>query len=57
MFKLAVTQLLPLIQEKKAIIYLNFAKDINSLTIALQQAGVESCSYKGQNMSGHGELV
>ena len=53
MLKTAVTQLLPLIQDKKAIIYLDFAKDIDCLAIALRQAGVESCSYKGQNMSGH----
>ena len=51
--KAAVGQLLPLIEDKKAIIYLDFAKDIDSLAIALQQTGVESCSYKGQNMSGH----
>ena len=51
--KVAVTQLVPLIQDKKAIIYLDFAKDIDGLAIALRQVGVESCSYKGQNMSGH----
>lgn len=42
-----------LISGKKAIIYLDFAKDIDPLAIALRQAGVQSCSYKGQRMSGH----
>ena len=42
-----------MLKDKKAIIYLDFAKDIDSLAIALRQAGVESCSYKGKNMSGH----
>ena len=42
-----------LICAKKAIIYLDFAKDIDPLAIALRQAGVQSCTYKGQRMSGH----
>ena len=46
-------QLLTLIRDKKAIIYLDFAKDIDPLAIALRQAGIQSCSYKGQRMSGH----
>lgn len=51
--RMTVNQLLPLIEQKKAIIYLDFAKDIDPLAIALREAGVESCSYKGQKMSGH----
>lgn len=32
---------------------MDFSKDVDSLTIALREAGVESCSYKGQSISGH----
>lgn len=47
------SQIIPLIEGKKAIIYLDFSKDVDCLAIALREAGVESCSYKGQSMSGH----
>ena len=35
---MTVNQLLPLIEQKKAIIYLDFAKDIDPLAIALREA-------------------
>lgn len=47
------SQIIPIIEGKKAIIYLDFSKDVDCLTIALREAGVESCSYKGQAMPGH----
>ena len=46
-------QLINLIGEKKAIVYLDFARDIDPLAIALRQAGLQSCTYKGQKMSPH----
>lgn len=42
-----------LIAQKKAIVYLDLTKDVGPITIALQQLGIHSCSYHGQNMSPH----
>ena len=44
MLKTAVTQVLPFIQDKKAIIYLDFAKDIDCLAIAFLAHGSISCT-------------
>ena len=38
---------------KRAIVYLDFVKDVPPLAIALREKGVKSCSYHGKSMSGH----
>ena len=46
-------QIIPLIGDLKAIIYVDFVKDVAPLTIALRQGGLNSCGYHGQGMSSH----
>ena len=43
----------PFIESKRAIVYLDVAKHVPWLAIALQQFSVKSCGYYGQNMSSH----
>ena len=41
---------------KRAIVYLDFVKDVSPVAIALREKGVKSCSYHGKSMSGHEKL-
>ena len=41
------------IGQTKAMIYLDFIDDVNGLTIALREKGVQSASYHGDKMSTH----
>ena len=46
----------PFIESKRAIVYLDVAKHVPRLAIALQQLSVKSCGYYGQNMSSHDKI-
>ena len=45
------TQLLPVIADSKAIIYMDFTQDVAPLAISLRQQGLESCGYHGEKMT------
>ena len=45
------TQLLPYIDKKKTIVYVDFVQDAAPIAIALRQQGMSSSSYHGQKMS------
>ena len=49
-------QVLPHIQKRRAIVYLDAAKDVPRLAIALCRSGLKSCAYHGKNMSTHDKL-
>ena len=42
---------------KRAMVYLDFVKDVSPVAIALREKGVKSCSYHGKSMSGHDKLI
>ena len=42
-----------LIQNKRALIYTDFVKDVVPLSIALREKGISSWSYHGKNMTSH----
>ena len=42
-----------LIQNKRALIYTDFVKDVVPLSIALWEKGISSYSYHGKNMTIH----
>ena len=46
-------QLADLIQNKRALIYTDFVKDVVPFSIALSEKGISSWSYHGKNMSTH----
>lgn len=56
MFTHLAQQILPIVCDKHAIVYLDAAKHIPRLTIALRQFGLKSCGYHGKNMSSHNKL-
>ena len=41
---------------KRAIVHLDFVKDVSPVVIALREKGVKSCSCHGKSMSGHDKL-
>ena len=41
---------------QRAIVYVDFAKDVIPLAISLCQAGYSICSYHGQKLSSHDKL-
>ena len=45
-----------LVGRKRAIVYLNFVRDVAPIAIALREKGVRSCSYHGKNMSSHDKV-
>lgn len=45
------SQLLPMVKECKAIIYVDFIRDVAPLAINLRQSGLESCAYHGEKMT------
>ena len=45
------SQLLPMVKECKAIIYVDFIRDVAPLAINLRQSGLESCGYHGEKMT------
>ena len=45
-----------LVGQKRAIVYLNFVRDVAPVAIALREKGVRSCSYHGKNMSSHDKV-
>ena len=47
---------LPYIQGTRAIVYLDAAKHVPQLAIALSRLGLKSCTYHGKNMSNHDKL-
>ena len=46
-----------LLGDGKAIIYIDFVKDVAPLAISLRQQGLESCGYHGEKMSTHDKQV
>ena len=56
MFTHLAQQIHPIVSDKRAIIYLDAAKHVPRLTIALRQLGLKSCGYHGKNMSSHDKL-
>lgn len=49
-------QIYPLVQDRCGIVYMDAAKHVSALAIALRHLGVKSCSYQGTNMSSHDKL-
>ena len=49
--------ILPLLGTSKAIIYVNFIKDVAPLAISLRQQGLESCGYHGEKITAHDKHV
>ena len=49
--------IIPLVGDGKAIIYIDFVKDVAPLAISLRQHGLESCGYHGEKMSTHDKQV
>ena len=41
------------IRQTKAMVYLDYIDDVNGLTIALREKGVQSAAYHGDKMSTH----
>ena len=56
MFTHLAQQIHPIVSDKRAIVYLDAAKHVPRLTIALRQLGLKSCGYHGKNMSSHDKL-
>ena len=52
----AAEHVVQLVGQKRAIVYLNFVRDVAPVAIALREKGVRSCSYHGKNMSSHDKV-
>ena len=44
---------LPILGNSKALVYVDFVRDVAPLAINLRQHGHQSCGYHGENMSAH----
>ena len=51
------SQLIPHLKEAKAIVFLDFIRDVAPLAISLQQNGLRSCSYHGDKMTVHDKVM
>ena len=56
MFTHLAQQIHPIVSDERATVYLDAAKHVPRLTIALRQLGLKSCGYHGKNMSSHDKL-
>ena len=56
MFTHLAQQIHPIVSDKRATVYLDAAKHVPRLMIALRQLGLKSCGYHGKNMSSHDKL-
>lgn len=44
------------IENRRAVIYTDFVKDVAPLAIALTEKGIKSCGYHGKNMTSNDKI-